>query len=986
MKKAKIYLFSLLFLAIFFSLKLSIFPVAEVSAATISATIDSYYPNDSNNPAVVEVGNSITIKVAFTNTGNTAWQFIAGASVWDFNGNIVADYERTNVYLQPGQQTTVSWTHTVSQAGNYWLQFGIWKDKPYIFENLLDKKPSPSQKLIISPTPLPDLVVSNIWTKPHPPEAAGFTNIYIEIKNQGASDAMETFFLEFYFDETYIGHVYIDGLPAGTTNTSNWRAITWPSDTNLHKIRGVVDPEKTIAESDENNNEHSILIRATELPAGIGTLKIESEPDDAKVYLDGGYKGNTLLSGYLTISDLTAGDHTLKVTKSGYKDWTGTVTIPSGGTQYKAVVLEAIVTNPSPPTPISPGSTSEPGPVIDTLTPTLQWESSADADYYALAISVYPYGSENIVYNPQKLYGNSVTVPSNELEPWKKYRWNMQAHNSVGWSDVSRTLYFQTTVREIIPLIYSDEITHTGLISSDYSNLHCFGGSCIADLTVKNENKDFWLELRYKGAELKSVKSVAKKIQQKLFKEMRLIPPQGEVIYTVEFNHDREKFYVRASFVGEGIFAHAVAASLLKVIGPALKMLGLPVDIEKPEELILFYEKYKDDESFKLSVNYFQSGINYLNSGKELKASGCFLQSTYYFSGLLWKIFRQELLKKPWKLLSAPFKMMYNAISFLGNDIVYLIQTRGLTNTPTVIFEIRNVSMPPETKDLPPDTFIASVNIENNMSTFACWKGRDDLTPESELSYSYYLEGYDASWSNWSSITSTNYFDLTQGEYIFKVKARDKVGNVDPTPAEYFFTTPLRLSAQSLLRKNGTIRTPYQRYALSSPGELRVYDSQGRLTGLINGEIREEIPSSAYDEESKSIVIFPVVDDCNCQIVGTDEGTYGLEITSVENGKATTFNATDIPAVSGAIHNYIVDWDALSEGEKGVTVKVDSDDDGVYERKVTSDSELTGDEFSSGGGGGGGCTISNTHSFSIGFLLLFTIPFILFVIRRVKRL
>ena len=35
-----------------------------------------------------------------------------------------------------------------------------------------------------------------------------------------------------------------------------------------------------------------------------------------------------------------------------------------------------------------------------------------------------------------------------------------------------------------------------------------------------------------------------------------------------------------------------------------------------------------------------------------------------------------------------------------------------------------------------------------------------------------------------------------------------------------------------------------------------------------------------------------------------------------------------------------------------------------------------------GGGGGGGCTISNTHSFSISFLLLFIIPFVLFVIRR----
>ena len=94
--------------------------------------------------------------------------------------------------------------------------------------------------------------------------------------------------------------------------------------------------------------------------------------------------------------------------------------------------------------PLSPGSSSQPGPVIDTLTPTLRWEGVEGADYYALAISVYPYGPENVVYNPQQVYGTSHRVPEGVLEYGKKYRWNMQAHNSGGWSDISNTLYFQT--------------------------------------------------------------------------------------------------------------------------------------------------------------------------------------------------------------------------------------------------------------------------------------------------------------------------------------------------------------------------------------------------------------------------------------------------------------------------------------------------------------------------------------------------------------
>ena len=125
---------------------------------SISARIDSYLPSDPYNPAVVvvvaKVGGSITISVTFTNTGNTAWKFVAEASVWDSRRNIVDHYEKTlGSFLQPGQQTTVSWNHTVKEQGNYRLQFAIWKDKPYTPENLLDKQPSPSEKLIVGEVP-----------------------------------------------------------------------------------------------------------------------------------------------------------------------------------------------------------------------------------------------------------------------------------------------------------------------------------------------------------------------------------------------------------------------------------------------------------------------------------------------------------------------------------------------------------------------------------------------------------------------------------------------------------------------------------------------------------------------------------------------------------------------------------------------------------------------------------------------------------------
>ena len=129
---------------------------------------------------------------------------------------------------------------------------------------------------------------------------------------------------------------------------------------------------------------------------------------------------------------------------------------------------------------------------------------------------------------------------------------------------------------------------------------------------------------------------------------------------------------------------------------------------------------------------------------------------------------------------------------------------------------------------------------------------------------------------------------------------------------------------------------------LDSPGELRVYDSQERITGLVNGEVKKEIPNSWY--YNNTVAIFFPSDSYRYEVAGTDEGAYGLTVISVKEGEATTFTATDIPTSANAIHQYTTDWAALSGGE-GVTVKVDSDGDGTFEKTFAADSELTRDEF-----------------------------------------
>jgi lysozyme len=130
---------------------------------------------------------------------------------------------------------------------------------------------------------------------------------------------------------------------------------------------------------------------------------------------------------------------------------------------------------------------------------------------------------------------------------------------------------------------------------------------------------------------------------------------------------------------------------------------------------------------------------------------------------------------------------------------------------------------------------------------------------------------------------------------------------------------------------------------LGSPGELRVYDSEGRVTGLVNGEVREEIPNSVYF--NNTVMILSPSGSYRYEIIGTEDGSYGFLVASFKQGESNIFTATDIPISANAIHQYSIDWDVLSQGEEGVTVQMDSEGDGTFEETFASDSELTKDEF-----------------------------------------
>jgi hypothetical protein len=58
------------------------------------------------------------------------------------------------------------------------------------------------------------------------------------------------------------------------------------------------------------------------------------------------------------------------------------------------------------------------------------------------------------------------------------------------------------------------------------------------------------------------------------------------------------------------------------------------------------------------------------------------------------------------------------------------------------------------------------------------------------IEFSYKLDGYDNEWSAWSRRTEKDYTNLANGKYVFRVKARDNLGNESEAVAYDFFIDP----------------------------------------------------------------------------------------------------------------------------------------------------------------------------------------------------
>jgi hypothetical protein len=99
-------------------------------------------------------------------------------------------------------------------------------------------------------------------------------------------------------------------------------------------------------------------------------------------------------------------------------------------------------------------------------------------------------------------------------------------------------------------------------------------------------------------------------------------------------------------------------------------------------------------------------------------------------------------------------------------------------------YSLKHNGSPNQQSDIPPVHFPKSYN------SFHFEYSSPIYGLQSNIEFCYQLEGYDKNWSAWSFKTEKDYTNLPDGEYSFKIKAHDNLGNESAVVAYSFVIDP----------------------------------------------------------------------------------------------------------------------------------------------------------------------------------------------------
>ena len=824
--------------------------------------------------------------------------------------------------------------------------------------------------------PQPDLIVEKIQVDPDPPSLGGSTTVGIRIKNQGKADATRTFFLEFYFDTTYKGHVYVDDLPAGSTKTSYWRAMTWPSDTNLHTIRGVVDPDDTVPESNEYNNELSKEFRATSLAIYPPTAYIDSiSPETATQGVDTvsftghgtdpdghvvAYEWRSSIDGQLSTSssfsrpasELSPRTHTIyfKV-KDDDGLWSAEVTDTLIIIQSEALQTGTIEVTSYPSG--APFNLSGPATYSDT-TP---W-----------SISDAPVGSYTITWGTMSGYDAPL----------------LETQTLVEGSTIS--FYGPYEIREVLVRIDSYSANPDELIVGETSTL---------ELNLTNTGNIAWtfyaaVSLRKPDGDLVHLplKPLALDLSQQGSAEWSYtVDMEGgwDVVFGVWKESTQETSLGPTGWLDDYITAFLPTSSVNPIEPYWRPVVPFTITAEARggvggiQQVELYYKFSEDDRFSEDDQTWFRYGADgdgsdgwswefdapkgggyyefcsiavdaeYNREDKERGGSGWWKpEASAFVSTLGWALSLDE---HPTVEIANLTRDERNELYHVVNQVLRVNQIKEenpvfFLETSLLLDEFKNCTQPidlvrEEAISPTVDFWLVTVGGEIASQLTAFLTGGVPLPPGtgevfkeagfrigellelSNLGYARVISSVGeleiAYHRNEREVWVSYYLPSYNKVVAIVIPVKSWAEEISWDFTNYMSTVPFSVSEIGWLEPQ---IEDVMIVGLDSPGELRVYDSQERFTGLVGWEVREEIPNSMYDQKSSTVIILHPSDSYTYEIAGTDEGTYGLTVRSVENEEINTLNLTNVPTSTGAVHQYTVDWDvlALSRGENGVTM------------------------------------------------------------------
>ncbi|OGO30532.1 MAG: hypothetical protein A2Z29_11165 [Chloroflexi bacterium RBG_16_56_11] len=266
-------------------------------------------------PSNAGVGDTLTFTATIKNEGIGRAEashvaYVIGGSFWGY-ADIAA--------LAAGAQATTTF-QVLAQFGEINVMFITDSDNKIQETNEANNIITKSVPII-----LPDLSISSINWAPINPAIGDTVTFTVTLVNLSGGKA-ENFYLGYFIDDTLLisESIYSLGSHANITKT-----CTWTAKNGRHTFRAVADSTTHITETDENNNEDSIVVvpympdlavgiitwSPADMPAGSevtfsieikNTGSLKSGPSRVTYYVD------DTIAGYQDIEGLAAGDKAIK--------------------------------------------------------------------------------------------------------------------------------------------------------------------------------------------------------------------------------------------------------------------------------------------------------------------------------------------------------------------------------------------------------------------------------------------------------------------------------------------------------------------------------------------------------------------------------------------------------------------------------------------------------------------------------------------------